>query len=60
MREESKFKVWEVESSSGESHRGAELVTGGLAAGEIKDQNLLIVKRKEKKIRLWYEKNEEP
>lgn len=47
MREESKFKVWKVESSSGESHRGTELVTGGLAAREIKDQNLLIVKRKE-------------
>ena len=42
-----KFKVWKVESSSGEDHRDTELVTGGLAAEEIKDQNLLIVKRKE-------------
>lgn len=29
--------VWKVESSAGESHRGTELVAGGLAAEEIKD-----------------------
>lgn len=49
MRGESKFKVWKVESSSGESHRGTELVTGGLAAEKNQGSNLLIIKKSKEK-----------